>query len=151
MKAEEYNSESIKNRLRNRNPIERDKVKLRMLISVRIADAMRIKGWSKTDLAKELNQYESLVTRWLSGANNFTIDTLYEISKALGIEISSLFKMEEPGIICANEWIVSEPSNMYSYLNASTFDKPTGAPQVKNLYAKGQILLMNYSGEPAFG
>ena len=38
-----------------------------------------------------MNKNPSEVTKWLSGTQNFTIDTLAEIATALGVSVSELF------------------------------------------------------------
>lgn len=58
-----------------------------MVIAVRIADAFDAKGWSKSEFATRMNQQPSVITRWLSGTQNFTIDTLSDIEEMLGVQL----------------------------------------------------------------
>ncbi|GAA4407010.1 hypothetical protein GCM10023187_27130 [Nibrella viscosa] len=58
-----------------------------MAIAARIADALEAKGWSKSEFAARMNQQPSIVTRWLSGTHNFTIDTLSAIEETLGVQL----------------------------------------------------------------
>lgn len=56
-----------------------------------IADAiiqeLKKKGWRKLDLAMKLNRTPAEISKWVSGKQNFTIDTLVEIETCLGVEI----------------------------------------------------------------
>ena len=62
-------------------------------MAVRIADAMEAKQWKNKDLLVAVgNDNPSVITKWLSGTHNFTIETLVEIENALGI---SLLNLEE--------------------------------------------------------
>ncbi len=69
------------------SPQERARVYKQMALAVRIADALTAKGWSKSEFAARMNQQPSVVTRWLSGTQNFTIDTLSDIEEALGVQL----------------------------------------------------------------
>ena len=59
----------------------------RMLLAQKIDMGMKAKGWNKTRFAKEMGQKPSVITRWLSGTNNFTSDTLSDIEDVLGIRL----------------------------------------------------------------
>lgn len=74
-------------------PEETARIENRMLISAKIADAMKEKGWKKKDLLQILGKHnQSEITRWLSGTHNFTIDTLTDIQRVLGIKLLCLDK-----------------------------------------------------------
>ncbi|HEX5554369.1 MAG TPA: hypothetical protein VFX43_14080 [Chitinophagaceae bacterium] len=67
-------------------PLERAKVDVKMLIAAKIADAMTTKNWKHKDLLEAVNKDNpSIITRWLSGTHNFTIDTLVELENALKV------------------------------------------------------------------
>jgi hypothetical protein len=69
-------------------PVEQSKIDARMLLSAKIADGMKTKGWNNSDLLKAVEKESpSLVTKWLSGTHNFTTDTLVELEHALGIQL----------------------------------------------------------------
>jgi len=57
------------------------------IVANRIRVAMRTRGMRGYDLATLMNVKQSAVSRWLSGENNFTIDTLIDIEEKLGIEL----------------------------------------------------------------
>ena len=58
-----------------------------MMIAVKIFDAMRAKGIGKKKLAEMIGVSPSVVTKWLSGESNFTIDTLTSLELALNIQL----------------------------------------------------------------
>ena len=57
----------------------------RMLIAVKIADALEAKNLSQKAFAKLMKKTESEISEWLSGNRNFTVDTLSDIGNCLGI------------------------------------------------------------------
>lgn len=68
-------------------PQEHARTFKQMAIAARIAYALDAKGWSKSEFAARMNQLPSVVTRWLSGTQNFTIDTLSDIEEMLGVQL----------------------------------------------------------------
>lgn len=90
-KAEEYHSPLLDKLLAEITPQERDKVWLKMQVAASIADLIDEKGLRKEDLAKACRLKDSTqVTQWLSGGHNFTVDTLVDISHALGVHVVDL-------------------------------------------------------------
>lgn len=59
----------------------------RMMIAIRIAEALRQQGLSQKDLADKLGKCPSEISKWLSGSHNFTVDTLSDIETALNIRL----------------------------------------------------------------
>lgn len=60
----------------------------KMVIAAKIEDAMRAKGWKHKDLLRAMKKENpALVTRWLSGTHNFTVETLVELETALDIKL----------------------------------------------------------------
>ena len=57
----------------------------RMLIAIKIADALDAKGISQKRFAELMGKSESEISEWLSGNRNFTVDTLSDIGDCLGI------------------------------------------------------------------
>ena len=84
------NSNLIADLRADRNPDDSDRIRTNMIIAARIATALHEKGWNKIKLATELKKSPSLVTRWLSGNHNFTVDTLRAIQHVLGIHLLNL-------------------------------------------------------------
>ncbi len=74
-------------------PLEQEITDAKMMLAVRIAEAMKAKKWKNKDLLEAVGRDNpSVITKWLSGTHNFTTETLVEISSALGI---SLLNLEE--------------------------------------------------------
>ena len=59
------------------------KTEKNMLLAMRIDKAIKAKGLNKTKFANKMGVQASVITRWLSGAHNFTTDTLFDIEEAL--------------------------------------------------------------------
>jgi len=88
---ETYNDEALNSLLSKITPEEQAKTDAKMLIAVKIADAMQAKGWNKTRLMKEMGKSNpSEITRWLSGTQNFTVDTLVDLERVLEIKLLQL-------------------------------------------------------------
>ena len=64
------------------------KVARRMRIAIQIADAMEERHISKKELAQMMGRQPSEITKWLSGDQNFTSDTLAELSYYLNAKIT---------------------------------------------------------------
>ncbi len=64
------------------------KVARRMRIAIQIADAMEEQHISKKELAQLMGRQPSEITKWLSGDQNFTSDTLAELSYYLKAKIT---------------------------------------------------------------
>ena len=78
------------------NNIDEDKLRRtrdRMLVAIKIADALKAKGISQKKFAEMTGRSESEVSEWLSGDRNFTIDTLSDIQKYLGIDLLNTSSM----------------------------------------------------------
>ena len=73
--------------------IDEDKLRRtrnRMLVAVRIADTLKAKGISQKRFAEMSGRSESEISEWLSGDRNFTIDTLSDIKKYLGLDLLNI-------------------------------------------------------------
>lgn len=76
--------------------IDEDKLRRtrdRMLVANKIADALNAKGISQKKFSEMTGRSESEVSEWLSGDRNFTIDTLSDIQKYLGIDLLNTSSM----------------------------------------------------------
>ena len=97
---ETYNSSIIDELLDEISPIEQEKIDKRMLLAAKIQDAIKAKGWKNKDFLEALGKDNpSIITKWLSGTHNFTIDTLVEIEHALGISLLNLEESKEQTIL----------------------------------------------------
>ena len=78
------------------NNIDEDKLRRtrdRMLVANKISDALKAKGISQKKFSEMTGRSESEVSEWLSGDRNFTIDTLSDIQKYLGIDLLNTSSM----------------------------------------------------------
>ena len=57
-----------------------------------IEDTIRSKGITRSQFAAMMGVQPSIVTKWLSGSHNFTIDTLFRIEVALEKQIIHIIK-----------------------------------------------------------
>jgi transcriptional regulator with XRE-family HTH domain len=88
---ETYNDEALNRLFSEITPEEQAKTDAKMLLAVKIADAMKAKGWNKTRLMKEMGKTNpSEITRWLSGTQNFTVETLVDLERVLDIKLLQL-------------------------------------------------------------
>ena len=110
-KPEEYRSALLDRILSEITPQERNKVWLKMHIAVRIADLLKEKGLRKKDLAEACGlKGASMVTKWLSGGHNFTLDTLVDISHAFGVSVAELVRQEEQKVVFSSTVVVQVPA-----------------------------------------
>lgn len=133
-----YNDEALNSLLSEITPEEQAKTDAKMLLAVKIADAMQAKGWNKTRLMKEMRKTNpSEITRWLSGTHNFTVETLVDLERVLEIKLLNLYdpistekviKQYKLNIIVPyqrNEQVsscfVSEPSEAYSFYKQTLY------------------------------
>ncbi len=96
--ARNYTSAAIDEFLALENPAITARTANRMILAVRIADAMLEKGINKKALAAKLGQHPSAVTKWLSGQHNFTTDTLTDIGRALDISFFTQESSQKPTV-----------------------------------------------------
>lgn len=81
---ESNNMTSLEKLLIEITPEEQHRTDVRMQLAAAIADAMEEKGWNKKQLMEAMGKNNpSVVTRWLSGTHNFTVDTLTDLGRVL--------------------------------------------------------------------
>ena len=69
------------------SPDEYARVESRMCVAAKIADALRQKGMTQRELAALLGKKPSEISRMLTGTMNLTHDTMFDLQRALGIEL----------------------------------------------------------------
>ncbi|MDD2215703.1 MAG: helix-turn-helix transcriptional regulator [Eubacteriales bacterium] len=90
------NKSSLEKILEEITPEQQARMDAKMLLAARIADAMEAKGWNNKMLMKALGKKNpSEITRWLSGTHNFTVDTLTDLGRVLGIDFINLSTEKE--------------------------------------------------------
>lgn len=135
---ETYKDEALNSLLSEITPSEQAKTDAKMLLAVKIADAMQTKGWNKTRLMKEMRKTNpSEITRWLSGTQNFTVETLVDLERVLEIKLLDLGEAKSTEKTISqykvdlvvpfyknNQMIgcfVSEPSEAYTYYKQTMY------------------------------
>ena len=99
-KPENYNSKIIDDLLNSISPEVSAKIERKMLIAAKIDDALKIKRWKKKDLLNALGKKNpSVITKWLSGTHNFTLDTLIDLERVLDINLLDLDKKQEQVLV----------------------------------------------------
>lgn len=99
----------------------------RMRLVSKIHKAMKGKGWNQARLATELGVVPSLICKWLSGAHNFSHDTLYNIQEVLSINLIN--DQAESPIATQRFELVSSPQE----LNWEDINASSGGRQVRYL------------------
>ena len=129
---ETYNNEALNRLFSEITPEEQAKTDAKMLLAVKIADAMKNKNWNNKRLMKEMGKTnQSEITRWLSGTQNFTVETLVDLERVLDIKLLQLqdkkptiktiqqYKIDILVPFTRNEqnssFLLSEPDETFSY------------------------------------
>jgi len=96
--AKAYESTVLDELLSLVTPEELARTESRMMLSAKIADAMAANKIGKKQFAELVGQSPSVITKWLSGGHNFTIDTLTDIQRVLGVRLLALDEKPVPEI-----------------------------------------------------
>jgi ribosome-binding protein aMBF1 (putative translation factor) len=86
----------LDNLLAEITPEEQARTDRKMGIAAIIDDAIKAKGWGKKQFAEKIGRKPSEITKWLSGTQNFTVDTLADIEQVLGIKLINLTEKRKP-------------------------------------------------------
>ena len=92
--APSHSSKALEALLSEITPQEQARTDKKMLLAMKLGEAIQAKGWTAAKFAEEINQHASVVSKWLSGTHNFTTDTLWDIEEKLGIELIALKERE---------------------------------------------------------
>jgi len=68
-------------------------------IARRINEVLVRKGWTQADLAKAVGRPPAVVSRWMSGTQNFTLKTLASLEIAMGEKIISVSHYYKPSSV----------------------------------------------------
>lgn len=110
-----YSRRLVESLLDSIDPLEQTKTDAKMILAAKIADAMKSKGWKNKDLLAALKKgTPSVITKWLSGTHNFTIDTLVEIGQALEIDLIDL-ERDDPKLVVMFHQSVSQVGAALSF------------------------------------
>lgn len=91
------------------SPLEQAKTDAKMVLAARIADAMEARKWKRKDLLAAVGKMNpSVITKWLSGTHNFTVETLVELEDALGVSLLNLDVKRQETIITYHFFVSNE-------------------------------------------
>ncbi len=127
---------SILQRIKSRiSDSKRHKVKTKIMIAVAIDEAMKAKEWSKGTLAEKMNQRsQSIVTAWLGGKSNFTVDTLCDLERVLEIQLIQRVKDKPSKVVI----------NIVAGTNPSFFEKRTHFSHLEGNWIKSNKKEVKY-------
>jgi len=66
---------------------EQDQTDYKMQLAAKIFKAMKSHGLTQNQFAELMGKPISLISRWMSGTHNFTVDTLVDIQRVLSISL----------------------------------------------------------------
>ena len=104
--ARKYKSRVISELLDEITPVEKMQTATKMGLAARLDDLIIGRGWGKSEFAEKLNKNPSEITKWLSGTQNFTIDTLSEIAIVFGLSVTELFSPKQIQVVNKVHFIV---------------------------------------------
>ncbi len=125
-KPRTYKSPILKELIENISQEELEKTESKMRLAVKIADAIKVKGYAKNEFAKKINKNNSEISKWLSGTHNFTHDTLILLQKELDInlvnsEINAKIEIKNIQFVVKT---ASLPKNNFNFYGLFNFKKP---------------------------
>lgn len=97
------------------------RVKSRMCVAVKIADALKQKGMTQRELARLTGKKPSEISRMLTGTMNLTHDTMFDLQQALGIELINVTPSGIREVPDINLSVVLKRNSEYSTLPEKTF------------------------------
>lgn len=97
-KPKRHKSPVVQKLQQDRSVAEFEKTKKRMMLAAKIQDAVKGKNITYKAFATIMDQHVSVISKWVSGTHNFTIDTLFDIEDKLGVCLVSISD-EQPTII----------------------------------------------------
>lgn len=103
------------------------RVKSRMCVAAKIADALKRKGMTQRELARLLGKKPSEISRMLTGTMNLTHDTMFDLQRALGIELINVSTSGIREVPDIHLTVVLKQDSEYSTLPDNTFIR-TGFP-----------------------
>ena len=69
--------------------------KAKAIISKILKEELKRRDMSQLDFALRLNRNPSLISHWLNGKHNFTLDSLSDAFEVLGFSLSDFFQIKE--------------------------------------------------------
>ncbi|MBN8837208.1 MAG: helix-turn-helix transcriptional regulator [Sphingobacteriia bacterium] len=106
-----YNSDLIDGLFDNITPEEQTDTDYKMKLAAKIYGALKRKGWTQSQLAGSMDKQVSVISKWLSGTHNFTIDTLIAIQRILNVQLLDVEEYKEKKVLDVKLTISSETSH----------------------------------------
>lgn len=97
------------------------RVKSRMCVAAKIADALKQKGMTQRELARQMGKKTSEISRMLTGTMNLTHDTMFDLQQALGIELINVASSGIREVPDINLSVVLKRNSEYSALPEKDF------------------------------
>jgi ribosome-binding protein aMBF1 (putative translation factor) len=66
-------------------------------IALKVLTTLKEQGLSQKDLAERLQVSPQIINRWVKGQENFTLETIMKLEKALGIQLLSIIETNTTG------------------------------------------------------
>lgn len=105
----EYTSSILDDLFKESDESTLKKINAKMQLAATIDDAIKSKGWSKIKFAEIIKQKPSVITKWLSGTHNFTVDTLIDIGIILNIDLFNINRVSNN--ITAQQFVIEINTN----------------------------------------
>jgi transcriptional regulator with XRE-family HTH domain len=130
--ARKYNSPVITQFLEETTPAEKLQNSTKMTLAARLDDLITAKGWGKSEFAEIVKKSPSEITKWLSGTQNFTIDTLAEIAVALNMPVAELFASRQVQVVNKVQFMIraDDLQQGIAYITPTTI-----ADRLSNIYS----------------
>lgn len=117
-----YTSELVNDLLSHITPAQQAQIDHKMKMAAKIHAALKAKGWKSLDLARELHlKSPSLVSKWLSGTHNFTIDTLVDIQRVLDIRLLDVESATTQPPLNVNVTVAVAPASLKDIINGPLY------------------------------
>jgi len=140
---------TVFNRIAERiRPLDIQKTNDRMMLAARIDDLLKEKKLSNKKLADLMNKEPSVISKWLSGTHNFTMDTLTEICSALNVSFSELFMEKPEHVVFKSQFAVAQSA---SPMWMSQNDDYRITPRITGYSNWHSLEIDHVSGMPATG
>jgi transcriptional regulator with XRE-family HTH domain len=118
-KAEEYSDKILDDFLNEISPEDQEWCDFKMEQAARIYDAMKKKGVNQIQFAEQMKVSPSLVSKWLSGTQNLTSRTLWQMQKVLGVSL--VLSKDQPKEMVRVLISRSIPASSFNNLNTGMF------------------------------
>ena len=105
-----YSDSAIDRLMVQITPEQQEETDFKMKLAAKIYAGMKAKGWTQTRFAEAANQHVSVVSKWLSGTHNFTVDTLVAIQRMLSIQLLNVDEVRVRPVLDAKATVTSVTS-----------------------------------------